>query len=147
MITVYFCINFNFIGNDLIKKLYNNGILNVENLTRSLFSSEWLNSTTCIRAAPGILSFMTYQSWTQVNLPNLGCFLFKLLIDFISAINNLDFCGVFRVPRWVPQLGTPVDTRRIQLNRLTQFYLNLLKSDFSVGLPKCDLILKLLFWT
>ena len=24
-ITIYFCINFNFVGNDLIKKLYNNG--------------------------------------------------------------------------------------------------------------------------
>ena len=54
---VFLCeINFNFIGNHLIKNRYNNGPLNVENFARSVFSLEWqggtLNTTTCMRASP-----------------------------------------------------------------------------------------------
>ena len=43
---VFLCeINFNFIGNHLIKNRYNNGRLNVENFARSVFSLEWQGGT------------------------------------------------------------------------------------------------------
>ena len=48
IITIYVCINFDFIGNDLIK----NCVAMV--LTWSVFSSEWRNTTSCMKAALGI---------------------------------------------------------------------------------------------
>ena len=52
LITIYFCFNFNCIGSDL---QYNNGALNFENFTRSVFSSKWRNLGLCFYAI-----FMAY---------------------------------------------------------------------------------------
>ena len=53
LITIYFCINYSFIDNDLMKNY--NGPLNVENFTRLVFSLEWRNTTICMKVVPRIV--------------------------------------------------------------------------------------------
>ena len=53
LITSYFCINYGFIDNDLMKNY--NGPVNVENFTRLVFSLEWRNTTICMKVVPRIV--------------------------------------------------------------------------------------------
>ena len=53
LITIYFCINYNFIDNDLMKNY--NGPVNVENFTRLVFSLKWRNTTICMKVVPRIV--------------------------------------------------------------------------------------------